>query len=139
MGTTAVHKVLGLRLCVVIASMGCGNTKRGDVVVPVTKHAASTVQTPSKPSQVPVRPTKSKKVDDPKPIEFREDPALTEEERQARREKMAQLAEQRLKQGNQKGITKEGSVEFGYMVKHQQDLEKYRKLDDGKNLDWVGS
>lgn len=118
--------------------MGCGNTKRSDVVVPVTKHAASTVQTPSKPSQVPPRATKQK-LDDPKPIEFREDPTITEEERQARREKMAQIAEQRLKQGNQKGMTKEGTVEFNYMVKHQQDLEKYKKLDDGKNLDWVGT
>lgn len=118
--------------------MGCGNTKRSDVVVPVSKPAGSTMQTPSKPSQPASRPAKQRK-EEPKPIEFREDPTITDEERQARREKMAQLAEERLKQGNQKGMTKEGTVEYSYMVKHQQDLAKYKKLDDGKELDWTGS
>lgn len=120
--------------------MGCGASKPRDVIVPTTKVAASTTQTPSKSSQPAVQPSKKpKKEETSKPIEYRTDPNLTEEEREQRRLKLAQATEERLKQESQKGMTKEGTVEYSYMVKHQKDLEKYKKLDDGKNLDWTGS
>lgn len=120
----------------------CGS--KGGVIVPTTaEKAASPPSIPSHNSSAPkptTKPAKAKKQsDDSKPVEYRSDPSLTEAEREERRRKLAEAAEARLKSDQTKGMTKAGTVEYEYMLKHQKDLEKYKKLDDGKNLDWNGT
>ena len=117
----------------------CGS--KSTVIAPLSigSSASPASGTAVKSTQKAKEQSKKPKSENVKPIEYRADPNITEAEREERRRKLAEAAEVRKKEELTKGMTKEGSVEYEYMLKHKKDLEKYRQQDDGKNLDWNGT